>query len=275
MLITRCAVLGSPIAHSLSPVLHRAAYDSLGLDWSYEAIEVGSAGLPAFIDGLDPSWRGLSLTMPLKRSVLPLLTDASAEVHRTGAANTVVFEGTRRVGANTDLPGAVAALEERGVGQVGSVAVLGGGATAATVLLAAAQLGCRSAVLHVRDAARARETVEVVTAGAPAVDVRIAGLSGPLEADLVVSTVPASAQQPHLLDGLRADAVFEVRYDPWPTPVVSAAESIGATVVGGLDLLVHQAVGQVRLMTGVDEVPLAVMRAAGERELENRPANRG
>ena len=100
----------------------------------------------------------------------------------------------------------------------------------------------------------------------------VAGLVGPIAADMIVSTIPAQAQTPELLGGLRADAVFEVRYDPWPTPIVATAGAIGATVVGGLDLLVHQAVEQVRLMTGIDDVPLAVMRAAGEKELAARAA---
>lgn len=268
--MTRCAVLGSPIAHSLSPTLHRAAYAALGLDWTYDAVEVSSDGLAGFVASLDPSWRGLSLTMPLKRTVLPLLTSTDEAVRLTGAANTVLLEGDARVGANTDLPGAVAALRERGITSVSSVAVLGGGATAATMLLAAASLGCSSATLHVRDAGRAAETVGVIGRGAPSLALSVAGLDGPIAADLVVSTIPGVAQTSSVLDGLRCDAVFEVVYDPWPTPIVSAAESIGATVVGGLDLLVHQAVEQVRLMTGIDEVPVAVMRAAGERELVAR-----
>ncbi|HEX7739166.1 MAG TPA: shikimate dehydrogenase [Marmoricola sp.] len=268
--MTRCAVLGSPIAHSLSPVLHRAAYDALGLDWTYDAIDVDSDSLAAFLKGLDASWRGLSLTMPLKRAVLPLLTSTDEAVRLTGAANTVVLTDGRREGANTDLPGAVAALRERGITSVSSVAVLGGGATAATVVLAAASLGCRTASLHVRDAARAQETVDVVSRGAPGLRLSVASLTAPISADLVVSTIPSAAQTPDLLDALRADAVFEVRYDPWPTPIVSAAASLGATVVGGLDLLVHQAIGQVRLMTGIADVPLSVMRAAGERELAAR-----
>ena len=270
--MTRCAVLGSPIAHSLSPTLHRAAYVALGLDWTYDAVEVASDALAGFVEALDPSWRGLSLTMPLKRTVLPLLSSADETVRLTGAANTVVLAPGERAGFNTDLPGAVAALRERGVTAPSSVAVLGGGATAATVLLGATSLGCRSATVHVRDAGRARATLDVIARGAPSLDLSVAGLVGPIAADMIVSTIPAQAQTPELLGGLRADAVFEVRYDPWPTPIVATAGAIGATVVGGLDLLVHQAVEQVRLMTGIDDVPLAVMRAAGEKELAARAA---
>jgi shikimate dehydrogenase len=269
-MVTHCAVLGSPIGHSLSPILHRAAYAELGLDWSYEAIEVTEAGLHGFVQGLDDSWRGLSLTMPLKRTVRPLLDEVDDAAARSRAANTVVLEAGRRLGANTDIPGAVAALREHGMERVGSVVVLGGGATAASVLLAVAELGCRAATLAVRAPARARETVDVVGSAVPEMALEVTTLDAiDPAADLLVSTIPASAQTPSLLARLRAPAVFEVRYDPWPTPLVDAAAAVSAVVVSGLDLLVHQAALQVELMTG-SRAPLAAMRAAGEAALEGR-----
>ena len=137
----RCAVLGSPIAHSLSPVLHRAAYAQLGLGWEYAAHEVTEDSLGSFLDGLGPQWRGLSLTMPLKRAVVPMLDEASELVKVSGAANTVLLEDRRRIGHNTDVPGAVAALTERHQGPWRSAIVLGGGATATSVLLALTDLG--------------------------------------------------------------------------------------------------------------------------------------
>jgi shikimate dehydrogenase len=266
---TRCAVLGSPIAHSLSPVLHRAAYAELGLDWSYRAIEVTEAGLADFLAGLDDSWRGLSLTMPLKRAVLPLLDEADDLVRRSGVANTVLLgEGGRR-GRNTDVPGAAAALRERLDGRPERVVVLGGGATAASVLFAVAGLGCRRATLLVRDPARAADTLAAVgrLEGAPVVEVATLGTDAGT-ADLLVSTIPAAAQAGLDLDALveRSPAVFEVAYDPWPTPLATAAERHGRRLVGGLDLLVHQAALQVELMTG-QPAPLAAMRTAGERAL--------
>jgi shikimate dehydrogenase len=273
--LTRCAVLGSPIAHSLSPVLHRAAYAGLGLDWTYDAVEVTADGLAGFLDGLDGSWRGLSLTMPLKRVVVPLLDEADELVRASGVANTVVLGDGGRHGHNTDVPGAAAALTERLGGPPDRAVVLGGGATAASVLLALTALGCRKATVLVRDPARAAATLDAVgrLADPPTVDV------GPLAADpgaadLVVSTIPAAAQAglgvERLLARTGAGAVFDVVYDPWPTPLATAAVAAGSTLVSGLDLLVHQAALQVRLMTGVDDAPLAAMRAAGERALAER-----
>jgi shikimate dehydrogenase len=266
----RCAVLGSPIAHTLSPALHRAAYAELGLDWSYEAVEVDEDGLPAFVAGLDDTWRGLSLTMPLKRAVLPLLDDLDPWATVSGAANTVVLEEGRH-GHNTDVPGAVAALAERGADRVDTAVVLGGGATAASLLLALAEVGCREARLLVRDPVRAADTLAAVARHGRGPAVTVGALGDPVGApDLLASTIPASAQSPALVASTAAAAVvFDVVYEPWPTPLAAAATAAGRTVVSGLDLLVHQAALQVRLMTA-HEAPLAVMRAAGERALAQR-----
>ncbi len=278
--VTHCAVLGSPIRHSLSPVLHRAAYAELGLDWSYDAVEVDEAGLPGFVSGLDATWRGLSLTMPLKRTVLPLLDEVADSARMAGAANTVVIDDGRRLGDNTDIPGIVAALAEGGVDGVRSALVLGGGATAASAALALCDLGARAVTLAVRDAGRAAETLEAVARHPRPVPVDVVPLDGvgdaagggPAAWDLAVSTIPAAAQTPELVGLVDAVAVvFEVLYEPWPTPLARAAADAGRVLVGGLDLLVHQAVLQVELMTGRPG-PLAAMRAAGQQALDARSA---
>jgi shikimate dehydrogenase len=265
----RCAVLGRPIAHSLSPVLHRAAYTSLGLDWDYDARDVGEDELAAFLDGLDETWRGLSLTMPLKRAVVPLLDSVSARAEQAGAANTVVLDRAggpvRRVGHNTDIPGVAAALRERYDGPLDRAIVLGGGATAASVLLGLADLGCGSATLLVRDAARAADTLAAVDRhpAAPRVEARPLGSDVP-PADVLVSTIPASAHtERELRLANEVQVVFDVLYDPWPTPLAARARDVGRRLVTGLDLLVHQAALQVELMTG-EPAPLAAMRLAGE-----------
>ena len=273
----RCAVLGSPIAHSLSPTLHRAAYDELGLDWSYEAVEVRSADLAAFLDGLDEHWRGLSLTMPLKRTVVGLVDSLDDWSRLSGVANTVVLDAGRRLAHNTDIPGAMGAIRERVTSPLLSAVVLGGGATAASVLLALAELGCASAQLLVRDPARAEETLLAVAAHPRAPEVAVGTLEdvAELDADVVVSTIPAAAQTPGLLAACRpVPAVFEVVYDPWPTPLASATLESGRSLVSGLDLLAHQAVLQVELMTG-RTVPVALVREAGLAELRRRGVQNG
>ncbi len=271
--------MGSPISHSLSPVLHHTAYDELGLDWTYEAREVTEATLAEFLDGLDASWRGVSLTMPLKRSVVPLLDEMTDRAQQAGAANTLVLDAGRRTGHNTDVPGAAAAVRERYAGPVDRAIVLGGGATAASAILGLADLGCRDVTLVVRSEARAAATIATAARhpGSPRVQIREVGLrpvaagSGSLDADILVSTIPADAQDTQVLAlAERVGVVFDVVYDPWPTPLCRLAAATGAVLVSGLDLLVHQAVLQVELMTGLPDAPLEAMRRTGERALAAR-----
>lgn len=268
----RCGVLGDPIDHSLSPVLHRAGYAALGLDWSYDAHQVPSGTLNSFLAGLDGSWRGLSLTMPLKREAVALVDEVDAAGRLSGAVNTVVLEGGRTVGANTDVPGAVAALRERGVDQVERGVILGGGATATSTGLALCDVGARQVCVAVRDPERARETVAAISAHPSGPVVTVDQLDAPeaFAADVVVSTVPAAAQSELLLDRCeQVPVVFDVIYHPWPTPLARSAQQGGRRLVGGLDLLVHQAVLQFELFTGVPG-PLEAMWAAGEQALAGR-----
>ncbi|GAA1919164.1 shikimate dehydrogenase [Nocardioides hwasunensis] len=276
-------MLGDPIAHSLSPVLHAAGYGALGLDWAYDAHRVPAGGLAEFLGGLGAGWRGLSLTMPLKREAIPLVDRLTDRARLAGAVNTLVLEddGTR-TGDNTDLPGAAAAIRERTTMPLASAAILGGGATAGSVGLALADLGVTSIELLVREESRAAETADLLRShpAAPAITVRSLGggqrsdASGPpapgSAVDVVVSTVPAAAQTGELVDRWRdVPVVFEALYDPWPTPLAAAATASGRALVSGLDLLVHQAALQFELFTG-RTAPLAVMREAGERALAAR-----
>ncbi|GAA2665737.1 shikimate dehydrogenase [Streptomyces lunalinharesii] len=270
----KAAVLGSPIAHSLSPVLHRAAYDELGLTgWEYGRHEVDEAGLPGFLAGLGPEWAGLSLTMPLKRAVIGLLDEISPTAASVEAVNTVVFtpDGRRR-GDNTDIPGMLAALHERGVQQVERAAVLGAGATASSALAALARICTGEVTAYVRSAARADEMrgwgerLGVPVRTAPW-DEAAAAFTAPL----VIATTPAGSTDP-LAAAVpdRPGTLFDVLYEPWPTALATAWADRGGAVVGGLDLLVHQAVLQVEQMTGRAPAPLAAMRRAGETALATR-----
>lgn len=263
----RCAVLGSPVSHSLSPVLHRAAYRHLGLDWTYTAHEVAEDELKGFLAGLDRSWRGLSLTMPLKRVGLELATQVSGLARAVGAVNTLLIEADGRLlGENTDVPGMVAAVGEHGGAGARRCCVWGGGATAAGALAAVSDLGSREVHLHARDPRRAGPTLAVAAGLGLEVDVRAWRVTaGCGEADLVFATAPAGAMDA-LAEELGGTAtpgrlLFDVVYDPWPTPLAAAWSRAGGAVVSGLDLLVHQAAGQVRLMTG-RKVPVPVLRDA-------------
>ncbi len=270
----RAAVLGSPIEHSLSPVLHRAAYQELGLDdWSYDRFEIDEAALPEFVTGLGPEWAGLSLTMPLKRAIMPLLDGISDTAASVEAVNTVVLtEDGRRLGDNTDIPGIVAALHERGVEKVSSAAILGAGATASSALAALSRICSGEVTAYVRSAARADEMRQWgERLGVPVRTADWSEAAAALSAPLVIATTPAGttdALAASVPEG--AGTLFDVLYDPWPTALAAAWSRQGGQVVGGLDLLVHQAVLQVERMTGRIPGPLAAMRAAGERALAAR-----
>jgi shikimate dehydrogenase len=286
----KAAVLGSPIAHSLSPVLHRAAYRALALDdWTYEAIECDVGGLAGLVESLDDQWAGLSLTMPLKRTVLPLLDRADPLVEVTGGANTVVCRPDGRYGYNTDVRGIVDALTEAGVRAAGSATILGGGATACSALAALPELGASAAVVFVRDPSRAAgllATAErlrlrvrlrpfaALAESDPAGPVAAAASGAPDPAPgLLISTVPAGAADAFAerirLTGRAPAALLDVVYNPWPTPLADAASAAGAMVANGFAMLLHQAAGQVELMTG-KPAPLEAMRAAGEAEIARR-----
>lgn len=276
----RAAVLGHPVAHSLSPVLHRAAYAALGLDgWRYDPLDVTEEALADLVAGLDATWAGLSLTMPLKQTVLPLLDHVEPLAGVVGAVNTVLVQpgrtGVVLTGANTDVYGLVTALEEAlddgPAGGRRTAAVLGGGATAASTLAALAQLGCTTPVVYVRSLARVGGLMRA--AHRMGVEPRYAALDDAAReipgADLVVSTLP-----PHAGDGLAGQlagasvrgVLLDVAYDPRPTALGVAWARAGGPVVGGERMLLHQAVEQVRLMTGL-AAPVAAMDAALQRAL--------
>ncbi|MBR7832625.1 shikimate dehydrogenase [Actinospica durhamensis] len=251
----QAAVLGSPIAHSLSPLLHRAAYARLGLArWSYGRHEVDEAGLAGFLDGLDESWAGLSLTMPLKRAVIPLLDGIADTARAVNAVNTLVFgpDGSRH-GENTDVPGLAAALRERGVQQVAAAAVLGGGATAGSTLAALAGLVHGPIAVYARTPAKVAEFAPLAEHFGLELQPRPwSQAREATEYELVVNTTPAGVADELAEDlPVKVGTLFDVIYHPWPTRLAEAWTRRGAVVLGGRDLLLHQAVTQVELMTGV------------------------
>lgn len=270
-------MLGSPISHSLSPVLHMAAYAALGLTWwRYEAIECDEAGLSPLLDRCGPDWAGLSLTMPLKRTVLPLLDRVAPLATEVGCANTVVFAAAQRLGYNTDVAGIVGALAEHGIGghaQAGPVLIIGGGATACAALAAAGELGEKSVTAAVRSADRAKDLSSAAARLGLTLDLVAFDTAALHQARLVISTVPAGAADKfaEIFPALTSppEAVLDVVYHPWPTALAAAAKQAGVVLVSGFDLLLHQAARQVELMTG-RPAPLAAMRQAGLAKLAAR-----
>jgi shikimate dehydrogenase len=263
-------VLGSPIAHSLSPVLHQAAYDALGLtDWSYRAIECTEAELDATLTALDAEGlAGVSLTMPLKRAVMPMLASSDNASMTAGVANTVLFGATpgNWVGANTDVRGMTAVLRsaETLAARDGTAWVLGAGATAASALVALAQFGFRRAAVVARRPETTGELVRMADRFGITLSVRPwVEIAAAATAPLVISTTPAGAT-----DELAATLppvsglLFDVVYASWPTVLAAAWKAAGGQVIGGLELLVEQAAEQVRLMTDLTP-PVAQMRRAG------------
>lgn len=277
----RAAVLGKPIAHSLSPTLHRAAYQALGLtDWTYDRVECDEDGLAAYVESRGSEWAGLSLTMPLKRTVLPLLDHVDQVAAATGGANTLVFRPEGRYGYNTDVRGIVDALAEAGCPSPdrawpGRVTILGAGATACSALAAVGELGVPAADVVLRDPARAAGLL--ATAGRLGLQVRLRSWedleSDAVVSDLLISTAPAGAADAYAervrLTQQAPAAVLDVVYHPWPTPLAQAAAAAGSAVVSGYSMLLHQAAAQVGLMTG-KPAPVEAMREAGEWELARR-----
>jgi shikimate-5-dehydrogenase len=258
----RAAILGSPVAHSLSPALHNAAYAALGLHgWHYDRVECREHELEDLVAGLGPEWIGLSLTMPLKRVTLQVTDRVSDLATAVGAANTLVADSSGWSADNTDVIGIIRALRENGVETVDRALVLGAGGTAQSALAALRELGEPAPTVLVRDPDHTAE----LRATAERLGVRPVITGGLLDStfpqvDVVISTLPPGAADALLPQPwLGRPVLLDVIYDPWPTALAGSAFAAGCRVVGGLPVLLHQAAAQVELMTG-RPAPVAAMR---------------
>jgi shikimate dehydrogenase len=258
----RAAVLGRPVSHSLSPLLHRAAYAALGLDdWTYDALDVGAEDLRDLLAGLGEEWRGFSVTMPCKQAAVDVADVVEPLPNLLHAANTLVRTEAGWRAENTDVTGVGMALQLSGVERVTHAAILGAGGTAAAAAVALSSLGAQHVDIVVRNPDRAADLLRIF---------RVLGVSTAvttldeldLDAPLVVSTVPIDAQPDLLALPWRAgQTVLDVLYAPWPTPLAQRVLDVSGTVVGGLEVLFWQATAQVELMTG-QPAPLVAMRGA-------------
>lgn len=279
--MTWAAVIGSPIEHSLSPVIHRAAWAQLGVDgWEYRRLEQDADSLPRFIGGLGGDCAGLSVTMPCKQAVMPLLDVIDPLASAVGAVNTVVPSSGVLAGFNTDVTGIASAIR-RACSQADralptSAVVLGARATASSALAALGELGIVTSTVAARRfggpgsvvAASSRLGVSIDQVLWSDCDAVLRAISG---ADLVISTLPAGVADPiaEHMTVREGQVLLDVVYSPRDTALRSAFERNGGIVAEGTDMLIFQAAAQVQLMTG--RAPKTdVMRGALEAELARR-----
>jgi shikimate dehydrogenase len=244
----RAAVLGSPISHSLSPLLHNTAYAHLGIQGSYEAIEVNAGGLAKFMEDCDGNWTGFSLTMPLKEEVIAYAQHVDELAERINSANTLHRDGGVWCATSTDVVGFSQAFKSHNIEIKGHVVILGAGATAR-----AAAAACDGSAAQITVINRSLSRLEGMSDAV--IDSELSfldwdNLSVLSDADLVISTAPAGVTDSIELPKKTTAPFFEVLYKPWPTPASTLWASRGGIVIDGLDLLIHQAIAQIEIFTG-------------------------
>lgn len=275
----RFAVVGDPVAHSLSPVMHRAAYRELGVDDArYDARTVAAGELRAFLDsGAGRGMSGLSVTMPLKPEALRLARERDAVSAALGVANTLLAlpEGGWRA-ENHDVDGIVRSLRDHGADRVGTAAILGSGATAMSAAAALVRLGVHDVSLTARTPERLAPVAAVLEHGGARVRVRgWDDAAAVLDCEVAISAlaVDGAVHLARRLQLARVDGprrMLDVLYDPWPAPVARVLGERGSEVASGLEMLAHQAARQVESMLGVAQAPVAVMLDAARAEIRRR-----
>jgi shikimate dehydrogenase len=257
----RAAVLGHPINHSLSPALHFAGYQALGLDFDYQAIDVTESELPEFLENLDDSWVGLSLTMPLKERITEIVPTTDALVRLTNSANTVSIGPDRTMSlSNTDVYGIRQSVTQTlSINKFERILIIGSGATARSAAAACKDLGATKVDIRARNVP-AREQVQRVAISlgmeSSSTDLHWEGVGN---YDLVISTLPSSAfdhHQIHIDHGIQT-ALLDVAYSPWPSRL--ATQWPNDAIVSGKEMLLWQATKQFAIFTGMD-APITAMR---------------
>ncbi|MSO42779.1 MAG: shikimate dehydrogenase [Candidatus Planktophila sp.] len=268
----KAAVLGSPIAHSLSPLLHTIAYAELGIEGDYTRVEIKSGELGAFLARCDDSWNGFSLTMPLKEEVLGFTKEVSDLAIRIRSANTLVKRQGEWSAITTDVSGFTHALAAHGIDACGDVLIIGGGATARAAAAACDGMATRITVMN-----RSLSRIEAISNTIEISDLDFIAWDDATifeSVDLIISTTPEGAS-----DALTASfpshptaVFFDVVYKPWPTAALATWSQRGGQIIDGLDLLIHQGIDQVALFSGVrfDRAPMAaLMRRHALKALES------
>lgn len=256
MVTKRFAVLGSPIEHSKSPLIHNAAYGVLGLDWSYDKVEVPRAGLRKFISELDAEWAGFSVTMPLKEEAFRFVDSKDEAAELTGAVNTLVRIETGWAGYNTDVFGIVQAVRTAAIGLLDTVLIIGSGATATSAVVAVRELAPDAKILVFARNSQARATLVKLAASIGLRAVAVSNLKATAQkADLVISTLPGGALDEAASELNRwfgfkpRGAVLDVAYSPWPSAFATHWSEAGKPTISGLEMLLWQAIAQLRIFT--------------------------
>lgn len=277
-------IFGHPVAHTLSPLMHNAAFDALGLPYRYVPFEVHPDRLEGAIKGILPlGILGLNVTIPHKEAVLPFLDQVDEEAKKIGAVNTIEIASGRLIGRNTDGRGFLESLREGEVDLSGRrVILLGAGGAAKAVAVVLAEQPIAEMVIMSRTAARGKALADRVTAVAPRLKTSIIGIDFgpgfPADSDrptLLVNTTPLGMKQedpspfpPRLLDPRWS--VADLIYRPEETPLLAAAKEAGATVIPGLGMLLHQGALAFEIWTK-QKAPLSKMRQALQEALSRGP----
>jgi shikimate dehydrogenase len=266
----RFAVLGSPISHSKSPAIHLAAYRVLGLNWEYGRAEVQKGLMRTFIAGLDGVWNGFSVTMPLKEEASRFADELDSFASLTGATNTLYLdEFGNWKGFNTDVFGIVQAVTEARIGLVKRALIIGSGATATSAMVAISVLNPNA---HVEILARNKESRKSLLALGKKLGLKVSRAGGLRAAsrvsNLTISTLPAGALDKKANGLIRGffwkpkGALLDVSYNPWPSKLAEAWAAKGKRTISGLEMLIWQAVAQIRIFS----------TGSAERELPNEVA---
>lgn len=251
MTARKAAVLGSPVAHSRSPQLHLAAYRALGLDdWTYQRIECTADELPSLVSGFGPEWVGVSVTMPGKFAALRFADERTERAELVGSANTLVHTADGWRADNTDIDGVAGALGHRS--GLRTAIVLGSGGTTPAAVAGLAALGVAEITVVARSGEKAAPSVAVGTRLGVATSFHDAADAAAVAtgADVLVSTIPATAAAGYAAAFATVPVLLDAIYDPWPTPLARAVSAAGGEVIGGLQMLLHQAFSQVEQFTG-------------------------
>ena len=274
----RLGVIGYPLSHSISPPVHQAALDHLGIDARFEVWETLPSDLPALIDRMrTPEFMGASVTIPHKETVAALMDELSPGAAAIGAVNCIVRASGRMVGHNTDCDGFITALGRcSGFSAKGrSILLIGAGGAAKAIGHALLGEGAASLTIANRTRARAETLAADLNGGAVAVSLDPSDLAGPAAgADLIVNSTSVGMSsgeragdcplEPDLIPA--GSLVNDIVYSPPETPLMRVARERGARVLGGLPMLIFQGAAAFELWTGRD-APVEVMLAAGERAL--------